>query len=87
MFNENIVLSVESQKNPSVLPEPCGSGLDSCQFKEIAWHRNYCVYQNVATHLVGKKERKLLGLPKLSFHSFANDKDMMKKWIVKRSWC
>jgi len=82
-YNENMVLSVESQKNPSIVLEPCGSGLDSCQLKEIVWHGNYCCVPKCHNSSGRQKERKLLGPPKLSFHCFPNDEDMVKKWIVK----
>ena len=72
-------VSVELQNHGSILLKPS----DSYQLKETAWQGNYyCV--PLCTNLSGQqKERELLGLSKVSFHSLPKDKNMLRKWIVK----
>ena len=56
---------------------------DSYQLKETAWRGNYCCVPLCTNSSGQRKERGLLGLSKVSFHSFPKDKNILKKWIIK----
>jgi len=71
MFNVVMVFSLDSV-------------LQSCQLKEKAWRGSYYCVPECHNSSGRQKERRLLGLPKLSFHSFPNDKDMVKIVKIKR---
>jgi len=63
--------SLESKKKPF------------SQLKEAAWKGKYCCVPDCKNSSCREMERKLLGLPKLSFHSFPKDEAMVRKWIIK----
>ena len=79
IINIIIIIRLELQKNQSLMLPPS----EYCQPKEQAWRGNYCCVPECKNSSCHQKERKLLGLQKVSFHSFPQDKNVMKMWIIK----
>ncbi|XP_065896130.1 uncharacterized protein [Dysidea avara] len=60
----------ESQKNRGKLLKSVGFN----QLKEASWKGNYCCVPDCKNASAQQKEKELLGLSKVSFHSFPTDK-------------
>ena len=77
-------LCLESQKNRGKLLKSVGFN----QLKEASWKGNYCCVPDCKNASAQQKEKELLGLSKVSFHSFPTDSNRMKMWIIKikRPW-
>ena len=72
-------LCFESQKNRGKLLKSVGFN----QLKEASWKGNYCCVPDCKNASAQQKEKELLGLSKVSFHSFPTDSNRMKMWIIK----